>query len=59
MLILFLPQLFYSMHIFVNKPAYLLEDYITAIGMAGGIGLCIKEAVLSFYRESIHTFGIH
>ena len=48
MLILFLPQLFYSMHIFVNKPAYLLEDYITAIGMAGGIGLCIKEAVLSF-----------
>ena len=48
MLILFLPQLFYSIHIFVNKLAYLLEDYITAIGMAGGIGLCIKKAVLSF-----------
>ena len=42
------------MHIFVNKPAYLLEDYITAIGMAGGIGLCIKEAVLSF-EESQYT----
>ena len=51
MLILFLPQLFYSMHIFVNKPAYLLEDYITAIGLAGGIGLFKRGCFCLFQGE--------
>ena len=38
----------------LEKPAYLLGDFIIEIGLAGSTGLCIKEAVFGQLRESIH-----
>ena len=39
----------------LKKPAHLLEDYIIVIGLAGGIGLCIKEAVFCQLGELEYT----
>ena len=35
----------------LEKPAYLLGDFIIEIGLARSTGLCIKEAVFGQLRE--------
>ena len=43
----------------LEKPAYLLGDFIIEIGLAGSTGLCIIEAVFGQLRDPsyphIHT----
>ena len=43
----------------LEKPAYLLGDFIIEIGLAGSIGLYKIGCFGSVKRESIHIFGIH